>query len=306
MPRRPLISDMTALLERTQKGFRPGTVRTWKDGERYQKQANGTWTPLATPAPRVGPKATPPAATAPAATGGASAEPEAPHKGGIRGLLGKAWHAVTGPFHAAFKLATNKKARTEFKDSIKKSVAKEVGQTKALLGTLGKALTGQKVTKEERTAAINQTVDLAKTALLGMFAGHMAGEGIKTFVATLASPLDEMAGIMIDGPLRRATKKIFGHEHGILPSSFYDDSKKEWALHAWAEAAPLEEIFGFGKKKSSGQQELLDKLMDALFTELAKEGLNDDDISAALSAGASPAQIQAIAQKLKKLAESQG
>jgi len=311
-----LLNEMRDLAERAKKpgaffrvkhrGLPVGTVRTWgKDGLKYQKQRDGSWAYYTEPGQKAAPAKEPekPAAKAP------EGEKPKTKKGALKAAAGKAWHAVTGPFKAAFKLATDKKYRAEFKKTMGDAIKKETKETKQLLATLKKAVTpGQKVTKEERNAAINQVADLAKVALLGTFAGHMAAEGAVKFLATLASPLDEMAGIMLDGPLRRVTKKIFGKEHGLLPDSFYsgDDEKKD--KHEWVDRLDrLDEIFGLGKKKApekAPEQALLEKIVDALFDELAKEGFSDEDIENALQkSGMTPAQAKALADQMQKVAK---
>jgi hypothetical protein len=292
-----LVNDLRNLTERS---YPTGTVRTWGDRQ-YQKQRDGAWVyypgpgnaqkpaaPTASPAPT--PKAKPPEK---------SAGKPAP-KGKLRRALGKAWHTLAEPFVGAYHLATKKSARKEFKDKIGGALKKETAETKEMLGILKKAVTpGQKVSKEERAKAINQVVDLAKASLIGTMYGHIAAQGIGEFLATVASPGDEMLGVLIDKPLRKVTKKIFGHEHGILPSAFYSDEgegeKKEGEKKE--ELDQLEAIF----KKKAPEQVLLDKILDAVFDEFSKEGISDEDIEAALiKSGVDPAKARKIIAKVGK------
>jgi len=221
----------------------------------------------------VGP-ATEPAATVkqvdlPKAAVAPKAEPEdTPEEKKEHGLLKKAlhgvWHAISDPFKKAWKLATDKKYRTEVKDFVVKAVKKEGSQTKSMAGTFKRVLQGEKVSREEKVAAMNQLADLVKVAAVGGLAAHMAGGGIAKFLATMASPVDEVVGIAVDGPMRKITKKIFGHAHGILPSSFY-------------ESIMLSEAY-----KEGDEHKLIEKLVDAMLDEMGKTDLADEDILRAL------------------------
>lgn len=280
-----VIAEMLELLNERHGGLPIGTIHKRKDGLTYQKQRDGSWAYKAKqgPAPAAKPSpASKPAKAAPVNKGGK-----------IKGLLGKAWGTLIEPFVGAFHLATKKSARKAFAAKIGGAVKKEAGETKELLRTLKKALTpGQKVSKEERARAINQTTDLIKVALIGTMYGHIAAQGIGELLATVASPVEEILGAMIDKPLRRATKKIFGHEHGILPSSFYGDgSEKEESL--LYNLALLHEVFG----GDADEQDLLRKITNAVLDELE---LSEEDVGAGVESGMSTAQAQKLAQLLHR------
>jgi hypothetical protein len=228
-----------------------------------------------------GPRATPPStvkqvkAPAPAPKAApAKAEPAAasePKKHGfIKRALKGVWHAISDPFKKAYKLATDKKYRTEVKDFVVKACRKEGTQTKAMAGHIARALKGEKLTAAEKGAVMDQMADIVKVALMSSMVGHVATGGIAKAIATLASPADELIGVAIDKPLRAATKKFFGREHGILPTSFYEESVFRAFLLAEA-------------YKEGDEYKVIEKMVDAIVDEMSKAGLDDDDIAAALA-----------------------
>lgn len=219
----------------------------------------------------------------PAAKAVATAAPvERPEK--EHSLLKKAlhgvWHVVSDPFKKMWKLATDKSYRKEVKDFVIKAVKKEGSQTKVMAGTFKRILQGEKVSRDEKVAALNQFIDLAKVATVGGFAKHMAAGGVMKFLSTMASPVDEVVGVAVDKPLRKLTKKLFGHAHGILPSSFYED-------------VTLIEAYQEGD-----EYKLIEKMMDALMDEMGKADLGDDDILAALMKGGLRAKKKGLIQKV--------
>lgn len=250
----------------TTKEFAVGTVHKRADGSSYQKQRDGTWTYYAGPSKKTK----------------AVSLPDTPKKpSALKSALGKAWHTLTEPFVGAFHLATSKKSRSEFKAKIGGALRSEASETKALFSTLKKAVTpGQKVSKEERTAAINQVADLVKAGLIAAMYGSIAAHGIGELLATVASPAEEIIGAALDKPLRAITKKVFGHEHGILPSSFYS---KESVIE-WVDA--LEAMIV--ESENNDPKDLIMRLVDAILDEL---GSADLDLENALS-GISPAQAK--------------
>ncbi len=141
----------------------------------------------------------------------------------IKQALHKVWHLVSEPFVLAWKVATNKKYRSEVAHHLSSAFKKECHETKHMAQTLVKMARGHEVAADDKNKAAHQFADIAKVGLLSSLLGHVAAGGIAKLVATLASPVDEVAGVMIDKPLRAATKRVFGKEHGILPSSFYED-----------------------------------------------------------------------------------
>lgn len=181
----------------------------------------------------------------------------------LRKALGHAWHTVVHPFHAAWDLARKSEARKELRTKIVKAVKQEGRETKALLGTLGRALKGEKISAAERSAAIAQTADIVKTALISYAVGHIFAGGVVKALATLASPVDEIVGIAIDKPLRAVTAKVFGGAHGLLPTAFYESEQSAEAM--------------------------LMKLVDAILDEMGESGIDDEEILATLSkAGMTP------------------
>ena len=259
---------------------RPGTIRHWKTGD-FIKQRDGSWTPVPVrkqPPMKVIPASTPmkpaPQAAAQAAPAAHDVAPGADHKGGaIKHALGHAWHMATDPFVKGYKLATDKKYRGEIKDWVKGIAAKEKAQTKQLVGSLGKVAKGEKLSKQEKDALVDQVADVVKMGVGAAVLGHFVHGGVEN-LAALLSPLDEMVGIALDGPLRKATKAVFGREHGLLPTSFYEQADDGVAL--------------------------LDKIVDAVLDELAKNPPSDADLEAALAAaGVDPSKAETLRPFLK-------
>ena len=153
-------------------------------------------------------------------------------------------HSLVHPFVMVKDLLTKPAYRTEVKDFLKGAVKKEVGQTKKMAATLGRVLRGEKISPEDKRQAIHQAADLVKVAVTGALVAHLAAGGVGHLLATMASPADEVAAMALDGPVRHATTKVFGVEHGLLPSSFYESVDSPEAL--------------------------MDKIFDAILDELAK------------------------------------
>jgi hypothetical protein len=175
----------------------------------------------------------------------------------LRKALGGAWHTVSHPFHAAWDLAKRPEARKELRAKIGTALKKEGAETKALVGTIGRAMKGEKISSAERSAAIAQTADLVKAALMTYAVGHIFAGGVVKALATLASPVDEIVGVALDKPLRKITEKVFGAAHGLLPSAFYESEEDPEAV--------------------------LMKLVDEILDQMADGGFEDEDILAALS-----------------------
>lgn len=208
------------------------------------------------------------------------------HKTVLHKALHHTMHMVTEPFHVAKKLWTSPEARKNLKDSFKKAFHTEAKETKHLGQTIKDALSGKAISEEDRSKAINQTADLAKVALGGVFLHHLAGYGIKKFLASVATPLDEVIGVLIDKPIRKITKKVFGQEHGLMPSAFYGVSMEP------AKAA---------SRRYANEDEVMDKVMDTILDEMGKVDFSDDDVLAALAeVGLDEAKAKKLAEMLKK------
>jgi hypothetical protein len=219
--------------------------------------------PAVVPVAKVAPAQAEPTKAAPADEPSDTPE-EKKEQGLLKRALHGVWHALSDPFKKGWKLVTDKKYRAEVKDFVVKAVKKEGSETKVMAGTFKRILKGEKVSREEKVAALNQFLDLAKVATVGGIAKHMAAGGVVKFLSTMASPVDEVVGVAVDGPMRKITKKLFGHAHGILPSSFY-------------ESVVLSEAYQEGD-----EYKLIEKLMDAVLDEMGKTELKDDDILRAL------------------------
>lgn len=135
----------------------------------------------------------------------------------------EAGHAVVAPFKAAYRIATVPSETEKFKTQMKGALKQEGKETKAMVKTFGKRLVGKKTSKEEKHAAWNQLIDLGKVAGAGALGAKM---GIVKTAKAAVMPTDELVAVGVDKPLRKVTKKLFGHSHGLLPSAFYQDHSK--------------------------------------------------------------------------------
>ena len=220
----------------------------------------------------------------------AASEPEHGGKaehGFLKKALHGVWHALSDPFKKAWKLATDKKYRTEVKDFVVKAAKKEGSQTKVMAGTFAKLLKGEKVSREEKLAAMDQMADIIKVAAMGAMVTHIAAGGVAKAIATLASPADEVVGVAIDKPLRAITKKLFGREHGILPTSFYEEGVRGSMLALLSEAY-----------KEGDEYKLIETMVDAIVTEMGKTDLSDEDIMRALMKGGLRAKKKSVIDKI--------
>lgn len=211
----------------------------------------------------------------------------------LKHALGHAFEAVADPFKKAYRLVAGKdrkEYRKEVGEWVKGIGKTESKETKAMLGTFKKVLTGQPTTREEKVAAVNQVLDVAKAIAITSFYGSIAAhEGLGALLGTVLSPGEEIAGMLLDGPLRRITKRLTGHEHGILPSAFYNKSSASVVSAA-----------------EGGEIGLASKLIEAILNELSKEPLTDDDIASALAkAGLKPEDKAKIEKLLSKGASTE-
>ena len=140
-------------------------------------------------------------------------------------VLSGAWHMLTAPFIAAWKMATSPQYRAKVIAGIKRALRHEVRATKHMVVVAQRLLAGEEVKQQEVKAAVVQFVDLAMKVLIGVFVGphiaHLFAHGVLKALASLLSPLDEVIGVMIDKPLRWATQHLIGESVGLLPSGFY-------------------------------------------------------------------------------------
>lgn len=199
-----------------------------------------------------------------------SAAPEAEHSR-VKKVLHGVWHAVSHPFKAAYKLATDKKYRGQVKDFVVKACKKEGTQTKQMAKNIARVLKGEKLSAEEKAAIADQLADVVKVAVMGAVVGHAAAGGLAKLAATVATPVDELVGVAIDGPLRKATKKLFGREHGLLPTSFYDEGVRHAMLTLLSE-----------DYKEGDEYKVIEKMVEAILDEMGKTDLDEKEITKAL------------------------
>ena len=140
-------------------------------------------------------------------------------------VLSGAWHMLTAPFIAAWKMATNPSYRAKVIAGIKRALRHEVRATRHMVVVAQRLLAGEEVKPQEVKAAVVQFVDIAMKVIIGVFVGphiaHLFAHGVLKALASLLSPLDEVIGVMIDKPLRWATQHLIGESIGLLPSGFY-------------------------------------------------------------------------------------
>jgi hypothetical protein len=140
-------------------------------------------------------------------------------------VLSGAWHMITEPFHVAWKLFTSAQYRAKVVVSIKRAIRHEWRASKHLLIVANRLLAGEEVKPQEVHTAAIQFVDVLTKVLLVYFIGphlvHLFSHGILKAVGALLSPLDEIAAVLVDKPLRMVTQKFLGRSVGLLPSGFY-------------------------------------------------------------------------------------
>lgn len=248
--------------------------------------------------PSKAPKFAPAAKAVAGAQPSASAAPEAEHSR-VKKLLHGVWHAVSHPFKSAYKLITDKKYRGQVKDFVVKACKKEGTQTYAMAKNIARALKGEKLTAEEKAEMIDQMADLVKVAVIGTIVGHAAAGGLEKLAATVASPVDELVGVALDAPLRKITKKLFGREHGILPTSFYEEGVR------YAMLALLDESYKEGDEsyKEGDEYKVIEQLVDAILDEMRKTDLDDREVAKALVKKGLTSKKDLIAKVIKAFKE---
>lgn len=137
----------------------------------------------------------------------------------IAGLAMLPVHVATGAYKLAFKPAVRKALVKKFTSVVKQ----EAKETVAMVKTVGKMVSGGETTHEERVAAVNQAVDLVKVGAASAIVGTWAAGGLAELAKELAMPWDDLAGSLVDKPLRAITERYLGSGsvHGLLPSAFY-------------------------------------------------------------------------------------
>ena len=140
-------------------------------------------------------------------------------------LLSGAWHMLTGPFHALWKMLTSPQYRTHIKNGMKRAVRHEIRSSKHMVKVALRLAKGENVPPQEVRAAAIQFLDLLSKVILAWIAGphiaHLFAKGVAKAMMALLSPLDEVAAVLLDKPLRWATQKFLGQAIGLLPSGFY-------------------------------------------------------------------------------------
>jgi hypothetical protein len=139
----------------------------------------------------------------------------------MRGL----WHMLIHPFLAIGKMFVSPSFRNEVKISFKRALKHEVRASKHMMSVAGRLARGEEVKPQERKAAMHQLTAILVKAVLVYFAGphvsHLFASGFWKAGATLLSPIDEVLMVLLDKPLRAATKKLMSADIGLMPSGFY-------------------------------------------------------------------------------------
>lgn len=140
-------------------------------------------------------------------------------------VLSEAWHMITHPFIAAWKMATSSSYRGKVIAGVKRAVRHEVRATRHMFIVAQRLLAGEEVRPQEVRAAVFQFADLTVRVLLVKFVGphiaHMFSHGALKAMASLLTPIDEVVAVMVDKPMRWATNHLLGEAIGLLPSGFY-------------------------------------------------------------------------------------
>lgn len=148
----------------------------------------------------------------------------------VRALGGKVlkwvWHTATHPFISIWKHIVSSQAREETKRYIKRAIRKEKRETYHMVEVARRLAKGEKVHPQELKNAVHQFLDLLKTAIIIGLGAHelvplIAASPLHA-LGILASPADEVVGLLMDSPLRYATTFLLGQGHGLLPSAFYE------------------------------------------------------------------------------------
>lgn len=140
-------------------------------------------------------------------------------------VLSGAWHMITHPFIAAWKMVTSSQYRGKVIAGIKRAIRHEVRATKHMFSVAARLLAGEEVRPQEVRAAVFQFADLTIRVLLIKFIGphltHAFAQGGLKALASMLTPLDEVIAVMVDKPMRWATNHLVGEAIGLLPSGFY-------------------------------------------------------------------------------------
>lgn len=132
---------------------------------------------------------------------------------------------LSAPFLAAWKLVVSPSYRVQIRKGIKRAIVHEIQASKHMLIVASKVARGEPVAPGEVRMAVIQFVDIATKVLLGFLIGphlsHFLMAGPLKALVSLLSPLDEIGAVLIDRPIRFATKALLGEAIGFLPSGFY-------------------------------------------------------------------------------------
>jgi len=140
-------------------------------------------------------------------------------------ILKSAWHSLVHPFVSAWKLVVSPSYRGTIKKALKRVVSHEIRSTKHMARVAMRLAQGEEIPPQEVRAAALQFVDILTKVLLGVIVGphiaHLFAAGPLRAMMALMSPLDEVAGVLLDAPIRWASRKFLGGALGLLPSGFY-------------------------------------------------------------------------------------
>jgi len=139
----------------------------------------------------------------------------------LRGL----WRMLIHPFLAIGKMFVSPTFRNEIKTSFKRALSHELRASKHMMSVAGRLARGEEVNPHERKAAMHQLTDILVKTVLVYFASphiaHLFASGIWKALAALLSPIDEVVLVLLDKPIRAASKKLMSADIGLMPSGFY-------------------------------------------------------------------------------------
>jgi hypothetical protein len=140
-------------------------------------------------------------------------------------ILKRVWKTIAHPFVSLEAFIRSPEFRADVKRAFKRALSHEVRSTKHMMEVAERLAKGDEVKPQEVKAARAQVIDiLSKAVLIYVVGPHLAqlfAHGVMKALLAILSPLDELAAILLDKPLRIATKKMLDTETGLLPSGFY-------------------------------------------------------------------------------------
>jgi predicted RNA-binding Zn-ribbon protein involved in translation (DUF1610 family) len=203
----------------------------------------------------------------------------------LKDAISHAAHDFGSALKGAWEKIATEKGREEVRDTARKllsrdsakklatSITQKVGteavETKDMIKTFGKYLTGKEVKPEEKSAALYQLHDLATMALVLSLKGGVATGAMKILgkFGIAKGPIAKLIMKKVVAKASKAGLKKATGRSGILPSSFQSQ-------HASASLT-----FGLGEEseESKTPEDLAIELMDLIIDEVVPEDIADEN-----------------------------